>query len=299
MELSLPNANNNPIYMKDEDVPPMKWWKYVLIYSFVFVFIISIIIYTILLADKDLTFLLEKFLNILTIGFIYYLNGRFLVQKFKVKINYTRKINHFAIWVTPFLMDYLFDLEDSIIAAIWNIAFAFIGFVILTIPIRRNDCSGILHTVYLSLDRPEDRPNTLNWLTTQNILTGIVLTPFIILWNHWNKEDYKFIPLFIATFGDGFAEIIGVRFGKHKYKTTAWFTNKTYTRSYEGSSCVFITGIIMICIFYKQFTTLQLILNLTLIPLFTTITEAYSPHTMDNPFIILISGGILSLVHYV
>jgi len=285
--------------MKDEDVKPLPIWQYVVMYTSVCLFIIGIIIATILNDPDDLGFLGEKALNILFIGTIYYLNGKILVEKIGLKINYTRKINHFTIWVSPFLIDILFDLDNSILASIWNVVFAFIGFIILTIPFRRNDPTGILQTIYSSLDRPEDRPNTLKWLTLQNFLTGIVLVPFLILWDHWGVANYKFIPLLIATFGDGFAEVIGVRFGKHKYKTRALFTDKMYTRSYEGSSCVFITAIIMIVCINYDFTTLQLVLNLIIIPPLVTLTEAFSPHTMDNPFIILMSGGVLSLVHLI
>lgn len=213
-------------YMKDEDVQPLSKWKYVVMYIFVLFCKISIILFTILNADRDLRFLLEKGVSILSIFIIYYLNGRILVKKYKVKVNYTRKINHFTIWVLPFIIDLLFDFEHSLLASLWNVLYALIGFIVLTIPIRRNDPTGILNTVYSSLDRPEDRPYTLTWLTIQNFLTGISLVPFFILWNKWDTEKYKFIPLFIITFGDGFAEIIGVRFGKHKYKTIACFSNR-------------------------------------------------------------------------
>lgn len=53
----------------------------------------------------------------------------------------------------------------------------------------------------------------------------------------------------------------------------------------------------MVVSFNYNFTTLELILNTILIPPLVTLTEAYSPHTMDNPFIITVSSGILSLVH--
>lgn len=281
--------------LKDEDIEPLPKYQYVVIYLFVFFFIVGMVSYTIVGNHKDYHFLLEKLINFIIIGTVYYLNGKILVQKYKIKINYTRKINHFTIWVLPFLIDYIFDLESSLTASLWNIVFALLGFVLLTIPIRRK--INFLNVIYSSLDRPEDRPNTLRWLTLQNFLTGLSLTPFLILWNNWNTVNFKFIPLFIATFGDGFAEIIGVRFGKHKYETRALFTDKKYTRSFEGSACVFVTAVIMIFAIDYNFTTLEFILNGLLIPPLTTLTEAYAPHTMDNPFIILVASGILSLCH--
>ena len=296
-ELMEIEIHDKPENIQDTDITPLPLWQYTVIYVSVFLFTVGIITYTILNEDKDLTFLAEKGFGLLLIGVIYYLNGRFLVKKFGLRINYTRKINHFTIWVSPFIIDMLFDLEGSLLATLWNIVFAFIGFILFTIPIRSNDSTNILNTMYCSLDRPEDRPNTLTWLTLQNFLTSIVLIPFVVLWDYWDTENYKFIPLLIATFGDGFAEVIGVRFGKHKYKTRALFTDKEYTRSFEGSACVFITAVIMITAFDYNFKTWELVLNTIFIPPLVTLAEAYAPHTMDNPFIIIVSGGVLSVIH--
>ena len=284
-------------HMKDEDVEPLPYWQYCIIYVVVLLCILGIIIYTIIEKPNNLKFFGKKGIKIGFILLTYFLNGKFLVEKLELKINYTRKINHFTIWVSPFIIDMIIESKGSLVASLWNITFAFLGFVILTIPFRRSDPTGILNTMFSSLDRPEDRPNTLLWLTIQNFFTALSLFPFILLWEYWDTAEYMYIPLMIGTFGDGFAEVIGVRFGKHKYETYACCSDKKYTRSFEGSSCVFITSIIMIASFNYNFTTLELILNLILIPPLVTLTEAYAPHTLDNPFIIVVSSGILSVIH--
>lgn len=302
--------------MKLEDVPPLKNWQYGIIYCIVLILIGLTILYTIL-SHHDI-YNLENdsasndeeaefyFLGILglklgMICFVYYLNGYFMVKKLGVRVNYTRKINHFASFMIPFITDEIVIVENSIINTVWNLLAGVIVHVVLTIPMRKYDFTGALNIMYSSSDRPEDRPHTLNWLTLQNALTGVALFPLILLWQYWNIEYFKYIPLIIATFGDGMAEVIGVRFGKHKYETRALFTKKKYTRSLEGSACVFISGILIIIIlfFTHDFSKLELLLNLLFVPIAATLTEAYSPHTMDNPFIIGISGGLISLSHYI
>ena len=148
-----------------------------------------------------------------------------------------------------------------------------------------------------SFDRPEDRPNTLLWLSTQNIFTAVVLVPFVSLWSSWNVSSFIFVPLIVITFGDGLAEPIGVYFGKHKYKARALCTMKEYERSFEGSLCVYISTVAILAILYHQFTNVEFLINLSIVPICVTITEAFAPHTWDNPLLILVSSGIISLVH--
>lgn len=70
-----------------------------------------------------------------------------------------------------------------------------------------------------SLDRPEDRPNTLAWIVGGNVLPGSI----ILVFYHWLFEqtninpDLTYIFLFVTGVGDGFAEPVGIYFGKHKY----------------------------------------------------------------------------------
>ena len=64
-----------------------------------------------------------------------------------------------------------------------------------------------------------------------------------------------FIPILINNVGDGLAEPVGVRFGKHKYTTTALyykgkFWNSEFTPSYERSSCLYLTSLIVVAANY-------------------------------------------------
>ena len=54
--------------------------------------------------------------------------------------------------------------------------------------------------------------------------------------------------MYVCVVGDGLAEPIGKLYGKHKYETIALFTNQKFTRSYEGSACVFFfTAVSVVC----------------------------------------------------
>lgn len=152
---------------------------------------------------------------------------------------------------------------------------------------------SLINTMFLSFDRPEDRPYTIWWLVTQLAVGYAVLVPMSILFYVNGLQGLILIPILIGTVGDGLAEPVGVRFGKHKYKTYAFFSKRKYTRSLEGSACVFITSIIVVIAFHSQFSSTQFIVALLSIPILMTLAEAFAPHTWDTPFLFL--SGYLSL----
>ena len=104
------------------------------------------------------------------------------------------------------------------------------------------------------------------------------------------------IIILINAIGDGLAEPIGITCGKHTYKVKALFTSKIYTRSFEGSACVFITSLIVLIMFHNYMTSMQFIVSIFIVPLIATIAEAKSPHTWDSPFIFFFTGiALLSI----
>jgi dolichol kinase len=92
------------------------------------------------------------------------------------------------------------------------------------------------------------------------------------------------------------AEPVGVRWGRHKYTVNAWFSKQKYTRSIEGSLCVFISGIISLYLQRDQFTPYQYILAMLIFPISTTLAEAFAPHTMDTPLIFLVGGAVACII---
>ena len=222
------------------------------------------------------------------------LSTGFLVRYSGVKVNYTRKVNHFAIFFLPVFIDKQFDAETFT-----NFVYLAISAVITTVsllmfyePIRK--LIPPYQLMFEGFDRPEDRPYTLVWIWTQFAAGFAVMLPMIWLFGQWGLGSLVLIPILINVVGDGLAEPVGIRFGKHEYRTRALFTEKEYVRTLEGSACVLITGLIVVAMHYEYFTTTQFVLSMLLVPLLMTLTEAYSPHTWDTPF--LMFTGYVSLL---
>jgi len=218
-----------------------------------------------------------------------------LARYFNVKVNYTRKINHFAIFFMPVFIDKQYNAEtftDFIYLAI-SAAISTLSLLAFYEPIRKVIPPAQL--MFEGFDRPEDRPHTLTWLWTQFGVGFGVMLPMIWLFGQRDLESLVLIPILIDIIGDGLAEPVGIRFGKHEYKTRALFTNKTYVRTLEGSACVLITGFIVLAYHASAFdTTMQFALSMLFVPIIMTLTEAYSPHTWDTPF--LMFTGYVSLL---
>ena len=226
---------------------------------------------------------------------IAYLSG--LLVKYKnVKVNYTRKIDQLFLFFIPALVDYFFmNNKPSTAFMIINQAlFMFISLIIFVKPVRNK--FPIIATAFSSFDRPEDRPYTLLWFTSQGIIGYVVLVPIIAFFNQHHMFNMLNITILITVFGDGLAEPIGIRFGKHKYTTYSIFPIRKYVRSLEGSLTVFITAIIVIFIFKHLFNNTQFLIALATIPIAMTLTEAVSPHTLDNPLLVIIGSGLTFLI---
>ena len=202
-----------------------------------------------------------------------------------VKVNYTRKINHFAVFFVPILLDNILPEEPSIESIIIGSFFAVGGLIIYIKPIRNK--SRIIERMFLSIDRPEDQPNTLLWLSTQITVGYLILIPTIIYFITIGYGDLILIPILVNGIGDGLAEPVGVRYGRLKYKTYALFSKKKYERTFEGSACVFFTSIIVIIYFHSGFTSSEFTFALIIFPIVMTLAEAFAPHSWDTPFLII------------
>ncbi|MGY5858403.1 MAG: hypothetical protein RTU63_03470 [Candidatus Thorarchaeota archaeon] len=217
-----------------------------------------------------------------------------LIVKHKgVKVNYTRKLNHFVLFLVPVLLDSLFPYEHSVYSLVTSAIIAVIPLLMYVKPIRSRN--RVIALMFLSFDRPEDRPHTLRWLITQTAIGYLIMVPMGVIYLSMGLEFLIFIPILINGLGDGLAEPIGVRFGRHSYSVRALFTEKKYVRTVEGSLCVYFASILIIILFGPVFPTqFQLILALLIIPIVMTAAEAVSPHTWDTPLLFL--TGYVSLL---
>lgn len=226
--------------------------------------------------------------------------GGFVVDRYKVKVNYTRKTQHFAAYFTPFLLNlFIKNPYVTLVTTLWDYWTELMCFAVLIEPFRKH--SKILRTMYKAIDRPEDWPNTLLWLTTQIFCGYVILVLFgYFIFDPRGQHDLILIPILITGIGDGLAEPVGIRFGKHKYQTRALCSSRKYTRSYEGSSCVLIVGFISVAILYRTFNNLnQFLAAFFVVPVVMTLVEAYSPHTWDAPTLLGSGCGLLALIIYV
>lgn len=156
--------------------------------------------------------------------------------------------------------------------------------------------------VFLSQDRREDRPDTLIFQITEDIMRFAIYFPFkLLLVDLVGSKAIIFIPIAVNNIGDGLAEPVGVAFGKHKYSTTALyhkgrFFHSKFTRSYEGSACVLLTTFIIVAANYNAFNPTQFWITFCILPFLMTIAEAKAPHTNDGPFLAVIGCGFLAAV---
>ena len=152
-----------------------------------------------------------------------YASGSLVYYK-GVKVNYTRKINHFALFFVPMVLDNIVPLEPSIESIIIGSSLSVGSLIIYIKPVRNK--SRIIQRMFLSFDRPEDRPNTLLWLSTQITVGYLILIPFIIYFFTIGYGNLILIPILVIVIGDGLAEPVGVKFGKIQYNTYSLFSTK-------------------------------------------------------------------------
>ena len=227
---------------------------------------------------------------------IHYLCGLLVIHR-NVKVNYTRKVNHFAFFFLPTLLSLIIEYPYSPATFFIDLICAFVFLTLFIAPLRNKFRK--LFIMFSSFDRPEDRPWTLTWLYTQFIASYLVLIPLLIYFESREMLPLIMIIMIANGVGDGLAEPVGIRFGARKYTTYALFTRQKYVRSYAGSACVWLTTFIAVLAFHPYFNSTQLIAALILLPILITLAEAFSPHTWDSPLIYATGGAsLIGIFHY-
>lgn len=228
------------------------------------------------------------------------------------KVNYSRKITHCTGYIINVLVRFVFGAGEEIetpASLIFTSAFIMVFWHLFLLKSARKRWVWC-RVMFAGMDRPEDRPYTLEWLTTQNMAYFGVWVPITYALVALDKYQLSLITVLVLAFGDGLAEPVGVKFGKHKYQTKAiWAKDKDgngkccwgeFTRSYEGSAVVFLATVISIGICYPWFDNVkQFGCSMATLPLAMTLSEAWAPHSWDNPFLTGIGGGLLILILHV
>ena len=183
-------------------------------------------------------FQLSVFASLVTVQYC----AGLLVRHKRIKVNYTRKINHFALFFIPVFLRSVFPHEQSFGRFITGCVIGTVSLFIYIKPIR--DKISIIATMFLSFDRPEDRPNTLWWLFTQILAGYIILVPAVIFFVLNGLAGIIWIPILIIAFGDGLAEPVGIRFGRHKYETYAFFSKRNMFVPWRGVRAFFLQALL-------------------------------------------------------
>ena len=235
----------------------------------------------------------------------------YIVQEWHVKINYVRKLGlrpwrKLKTYLIPFLLISVFGLEKGSSSTITAVAMLFFLDILKTIGTEWNQIRKrvpVLRYAFVSWDRLEDRPYTLRYDILEDLLRFLVYLPFIALFG--KASILVLIPNLINEFGDGLAEPVGLRFGKHKYRARSlWydgkFWNGNFTRSLEGSAMVFLVSVLVIFMYASYFTRPEFFLLLAILPILMTLAEAISPHTNDGPMLALVGCSTIWLVtHFI
>jgi dolichol kinase len=164
---------------------------------------------------------------------------------------YTRKICHLALFASSPLMIFLWPYKSETPSearwtTLWTVWTSYVMFYLFIKPVRRRFTPALL--CFRAIDREEDRPHTLEWLVSQGVAGMVALVAVMIFLARSAQGDTAhargtrlilvMIPILINGVGDGLAEPVGIRFGRHKYKTRAlWYQGKccsgSFTRSLE------------------------------------------------------------------
>jgi dolichol kinase len=123
---------------------------------------------------------------------------------------------------------------------------------------------------------------------------GMGLVYYAISWTilAYVLFDYKEIiavAIVAMSYGDGFASLLGKRFGKKKYRI--WSDEK----SYLGSTVMFIFSLLMgivVLIFYNINIDYSLLIYLIILSILVTIIESITPKGLDNLTVPLMGAGV-------
>lgn len=97
------------------------------------------------------------------------------------------------------------------------------------------------------------------------------------------------IGLLVMAYGDGFAALIGQKYGTHTY--TIFKGHKTF----EGSLTMFLVSAIVIATYQYLELGQASIMHVLLLSVVATLVEAISPHGIDNLFIPI----LVSLLYFI
>ena len=178
-------------------------------------FIVLTVLTVLYNSDLDKFFWINQLIKYCIVSIIQYTMSLLVIYK-DVRVNYTRKVIHISYFLWPQLLDILLiKYEKNKFTEFWNVWIILCLLLALSEHVRKK--IGIIDMMFKAVDRPEDRPYTLIWFSSQIISTLIIVIPFSVYFSRIDKIGLIFIPILINGLADGLAEPVGIRFGKHKH----------------------------------------------------------------------------------
>lgn len=209
-----------------------------------------------------------------------YLSG-YLKKVKGLRTGYTRKIFHFLIFMTVVFIHVVSGLP--IVCLFGGMTTIVIFYAVLR---------GPGHLLYEGIAREEDEPLRTFYIIVPYFSTLIGGITSNILFGQLAVVGYL-----VAGLGDAIGELVGTRWGKHRYRIPA-FGGVKPSRSYEGSAAVLIACLAAIVMGIVLCPQLELeSRSLFLIPLFSfacTFFEAVSPRGLDNAVLQIIPSFLAS-----
>lgn len=213
------------------------------------------------------------------------------VRAGQMRVHDTRKVMHFCLFLAPVAIGAVLQHERTpIVFALSGLSFL-ISLLVLVEPIRRR--VPLLETAFAAIDRPEDRPHSLAWMITQ--LLGDYAAISLSAWwlAGYGHPQLIFVVALAICFGDGLAEPIGVRYGRHRYPVPSLARGRQYHRSVEGSAVVLLASLAVVLACGSQFPTGTFVAAAIALPIALTLAEALAPHTWDGPVMYLVGGATM------
>ena len=192
----------------------------------------------------------------------------------QVRVGYTRKFFHL----------FIFSLA-GILQLIWHLPLVMLFGLIVFFAVLYAVFRGEGFAFYEAIARPQDAPKRSSFVIIPLIMTALGG----YLGNIWFGE-FAAVGILICGWGDAAGELIGSRWGKHRYSVPTLFSVPS-VRSVEGSLAVLCISI-FICIpaLLVLGVPLKIALWISLIAgVVGTIIEAISNHGLDNLTVQLIT----------
>lgn len=185
---------------------------------------------------------------------------------------FTRKVIHIAAgsWVIAII--YIFEHW-------WWGVIPTASFVILNYIFYR-------FTIFKAMDTRGSMPGTVYFALSITIL-------LLLLWPR-GQEGIVAVGVMPMTWGDAFASLIGVRWGRHRYEALG------SRRSWEGSAAMFVFSLlatfVVLLLVGLPLSPAEGFLYSFLMALGATLVEAFSPWGLDNLSVPFFSTGLLYLL---